>query len=227
MFIPGDSLSGPHCFNFPDLFKASVIPREDVCKALIVTERVVRKWINCKKRRPGRTALLKGDKAKKLSKLIEQPETADRTFWTAKAFHGYIGETCQVECSYQTVVRFFHNQGFALKVPQPCPDRLTRYFFMSDMGEFVKECRFFRCCQGDLRSFGRVVSKIPVITRNGFYGNPPFTCLFNERKLWKFNVLVIQFLPVCIFISPSVSSALKTGAGLKNAGTSVSSSVFL
>ena len=32
-------------------------------------------------------------------------------------------ESYQIECSYQTVVRFFHKQGFSLKVPQPWPDR--------------------------------------------------------------------------------------------------------
>jgi len=111
----------------------SGVSREAVCQALIITERAVRKWIKAfnekgidgiiAKKRPGRTSILKGDKAKQFAKLIEQPETADRTFWTAKAFHGYIGEAYQVECSYQTVVRFFHDQGFALKMPQPCPDR--------------------------------------------------------------------------------------------------------
>jgi transposase len=111
----------------------SGVPRESVCQALIITERAVRKWVKAfnekgidgiiAKKRPGRTSILKGDKAKQIAKLIEQPEKADRTFWTAKAFHGYIGQTYQVQCSYQTVVRFFHNQGFALKMPQPCPDR--------------------------------------------------------------------------------------------------------
>jgi transposase len=111
----------------------SGVSREMVCQALIVTERAVRKWIKAfnekgidgiiVKKRPGRTSILSGDQANKLARLIEQPETADRTFWTAKAFHGYIGETYQVECSYQTVVRFFHEQGFALKTPQTFPDR--------------------------------------------------------------------------------------------------------
>jgi hypothetical protein len=54
---------------------------------------------------------------------VEHPEFADRTFWTAKAFHGYISNTYQVECSYETIVRFFHREGFALKIPQPWPDR--------------------------------------------------------------------------------------------------------
>jgi transposase len=108
-------------------------PRENVCQALMVSNRALRNWINAfndkgvdgliVKKRPGRTAVFKGTDADKYGTLIAQPEKANREFWTAKAFHGYIGETYGLECSYQTVVRFFHKQGYALKVPQPCPDR--------------------------------------------------------------------------------------------------------
>lgn len=55
----------------------SEVPRKAVCKALIVTERAVRKWIKAfnekgidgiiAKKRPGRTSILSGDKAKQLS----------------------------------------------------------------------------------------------------------------------------------------------------------------
>jgi len=109
------------------------ISRAQVCRALLVTERALRKWINAfnargvdgliVRKRPGRTAILHGEQAAALTQLIEQPETVQRTFWTARAFHGYICETYHIECSYPTVVRFFHQQGFALKVPQPWPDR--------------------------------------------------------------------------------------------------------
>jgi transposase len=109
------------------------IPREQVCAALLVTERALRKWIRLfnekgidgliVNKRPGRTAILNGNTAVELTQLIEQPAKADRTFWTAKAFHGYLSQTYQIQCSYQTVVRFFHRQGFALKFPQPWSDR--------------------------------------------------------------------------------------------------------
>ena len=55
--------------------------------------------------------------------MVERPDKADRTFWTAKAFHGYIRDAYQIECSYETIVRFFRREGFALKIPQPWPDR--------------------------------------------------------------------------------------------------------
>jgi len=109
------------------------VNRAQVCQSLLISERALRKWIKLfneygvdgliAKKRPGRTSILRGEQVKELTTLIEQPERAERTFWTAKAFHGYISETYRIECSYETVVRFFHRQGFALKVPQPWPDR--------------------------------------------------------------------------------------------------------
>ena len=103
--------------------------RDLVCNALLVTNRALRKWINrfnCRgvdglivKKRPGRMAIINDDQASELADLIDQPQQAERTFWTAKAFHGYIGQAYQIECSYETVVRFFHKQGYALKTPQP------------------------------------------------------------------------------------------------------------
>jgi transposase len=109
------------------------VSREQICQALLVSERSLRTWIKAfnekgvdglvVKKRPGRTAIIKGQKVIELVNLIEEPQKAQRTFWTAKAFHGYISEAYQIECSYETVVRFFHKEGFALKVPQPWPDR--------------------------------------------------------------------------------------------------------
>ena len=114
-------------------FLLTGVPRENVCEALMVTDRAVRKWIKAYndrgvdglivKKRPGRTAIIRGDEASNYANLIAHPEDAQREFWTAKAFHGYLSETYNVECSYQTIVRFFHQQGYALKVPQPWPDR--------------------------------------------------------------------------------------------------------
>jgi transposase len=109
------------------------IRRQKVSEALLVTNRALRKWINAfnergvdgliVRKRPGRTAVFRGKEAEQLTQLIEKPQKAQRTFWTARAFHGYISDTYKIQCSYQTVVRFFHRQGFALKLPQPWPDR--------------------------------------------------------------------------------------------------------
>ena len=99
--------------------------RDLVCNALLVTKRALRKWINrfnccgvdglIVKKRPGRMAIISEQQAMELTDLIDQPQQAQRTFWTAKAFHGYISKAYQIQCSYETVVRFFHKQGGALK----------------------------------------------------------------------------------------------------------------
>lgn len=128
------------------------ITRQQVCQALLVTERALRKWINAfnergvdgliVRKRPGRTTILNGQQAEELTELIEQPEQVERTFWTARAFHGYISEAYQIECSYPTVVRFFHRQGFALKVPQPWPDRQDeeqREAFRKNLKELLEQ----------------------------------------------------------------------------------------
>ena len=94
------------------------------------------------KKRPGRTAILNGRQAEELTQLIEDPEKTQRTFQAARAFHGYISETYQVECSYQTVVRFFHQQGFSLKVPRPWSDRqdeVQREAFRQKLRELCQE----------------------------------------------------------------------------------------
>ncbi|MCK4462367.1 MAG: transposase [candidate division Zixibacteria bacterium] len=114
-------------------FLVTGISRAKICGALLVSEHSLHSWIKAfnergvdgliVKKRPGRSAIFNGEQVAVLANLIEQPEQAERTFWTAKAFHGYISEAYQVDCSYQTVVRFFHRQGFALKVPRPWPDR--------------------------------------------------------------------------------------------------------
>ena len=85
------------------------ITREQVCAALIVTARSLRKWIRflnekgidglIVNKRPGRTPILSGNTAVELTRLIEQPARADRTFWTAKAFNGYLSKTYQIQCS--------------------------------------------------------------------------------------------------------------------------------
>jgi transposase len=107
--------------------------RELVRDALLVSNRALRKWINrfnqagvdglIVKKRPGRMSIITDQQAPELAQLIDKPEKAKRDFWTAKAFHGYIGDAYQIQCSYETVVRFFHKQGFALKTPQPWPDK--------------------------------------------------------------------------------------------------------
>jgi len=128
------------------------ISRQLVRDALLVSNRALRKWINrfnqagvdglIVKKRPGRMSIITDQQAPELAQLIEEPEKAKREFWTAKAFHGYIGEAYQIHCSYETVVRFFHKQGFALKTPQPWPDmqdEQLREAFLAELQQLFEQ----------------------------------------------------------------------------------------
>ena len=87
-------------------------------------------------------ALINGQQAVDIAHLIDQPQQAERTFWTAKAFHGYISQAYQIECSYETVVRFFHKQGYALKTPQPWPDKQDerlREEFLQELKQLLQQ----------------------------------------------------------------------------------------
>ena len=99
--------------------------RQLVCKPLLVTNRALRKWINrfnqcgvdglIVKKRPGRMTIIKDQQAPQWVQLIDEPQQAQRSFWTAKAFHGYISQTYQIQCSYETVVRFFSQTRLCAK----------------------------------------------------------------------------------------------------------------
>ena len=108
-------------------------PRSQVMLALDLKESAVRKIIAAFNRygvdgivaqkRPGRPNALSEETARNVIEEFEDPGKANRTFWTATAFHGYISKKYEETCSYPTLVRLLHEKGFCLKVPQPWPDR--------------------------------------------------------------------------------------------------------
>jgi hypothetical protein len=42
---------------------------------------------------------------------------------SSRKFHGYLREKLKEEVGYSTLVRWLHDNGFLIKVPQPWPDR--------------------------------------------------------------------------------------------------------
>jgi len=107
--------------------------REQVMKTVELTDSEIRKIVRAfnlygvdglvAKKRPGRTPLISGKQKEDILEEFEEPGRAQRTFWTATAFHGHIAQKYRVECSYETVRRLLHEKGYVLKVPQPWPDR--------------------------------------------------------------------------------------------------------
>jgi transposase len=73
--------------------------------------------------RSGRPADIKSEQKPHYRELIEHPERAGQVHWTAKKFCGYLREELDHAVGYRTVVRWLHEEGFRLKVPQPWPDR--------------------------------------------------------------------------------------------------------
>jgi transposase len=108
-------------------------PREQVMKVLDLSESAVKKIVRAfnaygadgliAKRRTGRRPVITGDQKEEIIAEFEEPGRAQRTFWTASAFHGYITAKYSLECCYDTVLRLLHEKGYVLKVPRPWPDR--------------------------------------------------------------------------------------------------------
>src|SRR5690606_9911108 len=86
--------------------------------------------------------IIKDEQAKYYKEILEKPEKVGEQHWTAVKFHGWLSREMNVEVGYSTVVRFLHNQGFRLKVPQPWPDRqdeARREEFCAKLRELIKD----------------------------------------------------------------------------------------
>ena len=109
------------------------LDRASVARIFGVEERTVRRWV-CQfnrrgidglldKKKPGRPRKIAPGRVEQCRAVLDDPKSAGRTHWTGVRFHGYLREALGVEVGYSTVIRFLHEQGFALKVPQPWSDR--------------------------------------------------------------------------------------------------------
>jgi len=73
--------------------------------------------------RSGRPRALSTEKTEEYRNLVDHPEAAGETHWTARKFHGYLTSTLGEQVGYSTVIRWLHEQNFRLLVPRPWPDR--------------------------------------------------------------------------------------------------------
>jgi transposase len=73
--------------------------------------------------RPGRPRIIPAQVVARCREVLDEPLKAGQRHWTGVKFHGYLRETLNIEIGYSSVIRFFHEQNFCLKVPQPWPDR--------------------------------------------------------------------------------------------------------
>jgi transposase len=106
---------------------------EDVASIFNVTLRTIQRWVSSfnargidgliERQRSGRPRKIGPEQALIYHELIEHPEKAEQTHWTAKKFHGYLRDELKEEVGYSTLVRWLHDNNFRLKVPRPWPDR--------------------------------------------------------------------------------------------------------
>jgi transposase len=97
--------------------------------------------------------------------LINHPEKADQTHWTAKKFHGYISDQLDHEVGYSTVVRWLHENNFKLKVPQSWPERqdeVKRQAFLDQLKTYMNDPQY----------------EIWYLDESGFEGDP------RPRRRW-------------------------------------------
>ena len=73
--------------------------------------------------RSGAPRKISSRRSKKYEELIKDPQQVGVTHWTGVKFHGYLRNELDQEIGYSTVVRWLHDKGFRLKVPQPWSDR--------------------------------------------------------------------------------------------------------
>jgi transposase len=106
---------------------------ESVYRIFNVAPRTLQRWVArfnargidgvIEVKRPGRPRRIGAEHEERLREIFAHPEQAGRRHWTARKFHGYLRAELDQEVGYTTLVRWLHEQGFRLKVPQPWPDR--------------------------------------------------------------------------------------------------------
>jgi transposase len=128
--------------------------------------------------RSGRPGQIAPDQSQSYRELIEHPEQAGQVHWTAKKFCGYLREELGHQVGYRTLLRWMHEQGFRLKVPQPWPDRqdeTAREAFVAQLKGWLDDERIDLWYQdemgveGDPRPRRRWIQKGEKgrVTRNG------------------------------------------------------------
>lgn len=123
-----------------------------VAELYVVSRRTLSTWVGrfnnqgidglVEQGRSGRPAKIKPEKADQFRELIDHPDLANETHWTARKFHGYLTRELDQEVGYSTVVRWLHDQGFALKVPRPWPngqDQDKRKSFLEWLREVLED----------------------------------------------------------------------------------------
>jgi len=109
------------------------IEREIVREFCNVSERTVLYWIErfneqgidglISKRGAGRPRKIKREEVQRtILKLVDHPQDAQETHWTGRNLHGYLKEELKMEVGYTTLLRYLHEENYALRFPRRWPE---------------------------------------------------------------------------------------------------------
>lgn len=128
------------------------IDRGTVAELFSASERTVFDWIQqfnaegidglIDRPRSGRPPKLSPEQSAQVEDLVEHPDQAGEAHWTGRKLHGYLRTQLGCEIGYSTVMRWLHEAGFRLKVPQPWPDRQDeeqRAAFVAQVREWLTD----------------------------------------------------------------------------------------
>jgi transposase len=110
------------------------LERAVVCDLYHRSDRMVRLWITlfnqggidalATKARSGRRRKIKLEQlAVLLVPVLEDPAQAQELHWTGVKVHGWLKAQLGLELGYSTTLRYLHELGYNLRVPQPWPER--------------------------------------------------------------------------------------------------------
>jgi len=80
-----------------------------------------------------------GEISGKILPVVDDPQQADRHYWTAVALCGWLKENKAMEISYRALVRCLHEQDYARRIPRPVPEPPDRDKWIKQRGAFVPE----------------------------------------------------------------------------------------
>ncbi|MBU0519716.1 IS630 family transposase [bacterium] len=89
----------------------------------------------------GRKPAVSAAQQEQIIALLEHPDHAQQSHWTARKLHGYITKEWSLKLGYSTLTRAFRRWGFRLKVPRPWPfaqDEEARELFRQELAELLE-----------------------------------------------------------------------------------------
>lgn len=90
------------------------------------------------RRRTGRPRKIGSEEVKtSVLPLLDDPALAGQEHWTIVKLHGYLKEALSKDLSYQTLLRYMHENGRVLRVPRAMPEPVDKDLWQKQREEFA------------------------------------------------------------------------------------------